>query len=87
MYVLGFVIVFCIIIGYWYFLQENYRSCRDCNNILGKSTPVLNPFVWPYSATNCVDDIYIRASDNGTDYSIGAPLTHLNTPDHVVLTN
>jgi hypothetical protein len=70
--------------------QEKYRSCRDCDgySMSPTGTPVLNPFIWPYSGTRCVDDIYILGKDAGIDIgtTVG-PLTHLNSPDHVILTN
>jgi hypothetical protein len=81
----------------WYYadiyaatMGESYRSCRDCDgySMAANGTPVLNPFIWPYSGTRCVDDIYILGHDAGIDIGTGTgPLTHLNSPDHVILTN
>jgi hypothetical protein len=69
---------------------ENYKSCRDCGNdsVAANGTIVVNPFVWPYSGSQCVDDLYILNKDTGVDIGTGkGPLTHLNTPDHVIMTN
>ena len=69
---------------------ENYRSCRDCDNLHmpPNGLSVLNPFIWPYSGTSCVDDMYILNKDTGVDIGTEVgPLTHLSAPDHVVLTN
>lgn len=70
--------------------MEKYRSCRDCDDYVmaPNGTPVLNPFIWPYSGTRCVDDVYILSKDAGVDIGTAiTPLTHLNSPDHVILTN
>lgn len=69
---------------------EGYRSCRDCDGYLmpANGITVINPFVWPYSGTQCIDDLYILNKDVGLDLGFrSGPVTHLNTPDHVVLTN
>lgn len=99
-YVLCIIIVFLLI---WYFRDfmlctfagwtggnmrtENYRSCGDCDNhnMPTNGISVLNPFIWPYSGTPCVGDLY--NSDKSTDAQSSGSLTHLNAPDHVVLTN
>lgn len=89
-YVLLLIIIFLVVL-YWKDLAgESYRSCRDCDGyqMSPKGTPVINPFIWPYSGTRCVDDVYILGKDTGIDIgtSVG-PLTHLSSPDHVILTN
>jgi hypothetical protein len=70
--------------------EEPYRSCRDCDGyaMAPNGTPVLNPFIWPYSGTGCVDDVYILGKDAGVDIGTAiTPLTHASAPDHVILTN
>ncbi len=69
--------------------EEAYRSCRHCDEYkMNKNgTPVLNSFIWPYSSTASVDDLYILNKDSGLQLNFStAPLTHLSTPDHVELT-
>ena len=94
--------VICIIclIAIWYVVSgrlEGFRSCRYCadQKLSKKGTLVLNPYVWPYSGTECIDSIYdaehLTSADNSADYTPkdfgNGPLVHLNTPDHVELTN
>jgi hypothetical protein len=69
--------------------SEGYRSCRGCDGMMSRAgTLVINPYVWPYSGANCIDDLYISSKDSGIDFGFGrGPLTHLNTPDHVELIN
>ncbi len=69
--------------------SEGYRSCRGCDGHMSiGGTLVINPYIWPYSGANCVDDMYVMNRDNGTDFGFGkGPLTHLSTPDHVELIN
>lgn len=51
-------------------------------------TVVLNPYVWPYSGTQCVDDLYIANEDKGLNVGIDSTsLYSLTTPDHAVVTN
>lgn len=94
-YILLVIVIFLLV---WYYkdiyLQridaENYRSCRDCDgySMSATGTNVLNPFIWPYSGTKCVDDVYILGKDAGVDIGTAvAPLTNPSSPDHVILTN
>jgi hypothetical protein len=71
------------------FSTEGYRSCRDCTGYsMSKSgTTVINPFVWPYSGTSCVDDLYIKNKDVGLDLGFTLAPISPNTPDHVPPTN
>jgi hypothetical protein len=89
------LLLIIIILLVWYLVSnkmipgtESYRSCRDCDgNVIAKNgTTVLNPFVWPYSGTQCVDDLYILNQDTGIDIGSDVPMSHRNTPDHVILT-
>ncbi len=89
------VLLLVILIFLWYFgyialgRGEAYRSCSDCINKMPRDgILVVNPFVWPYSGTANVDDLYILNKDIGTNLGFNtAPLTHLSTPDHVELIN
>jgi hypothetical protein len=84
-------ILLCLI----YFLvdkkkNECYTSCRDCtgNVITSGGTSVINPFIWPYSGTPCVDDLYIQNKDTGLDVGFNTSnLYSLTTPDNVIMTN
>lgn len=83
------VIIIALLI-IWFTRYEGYRSCRDCYGLYmpKNGMSVLNPFVWPYSGTQCIDDLYIINKDSGVDLGFKhPPLTHLNTPDHVELVN
>ncbi len=89
------ILLIVILIALWYFgyigtgHQEAYRSCHDCINKMPRDgILVVNPYVWPYSGTSNIDDLYILNKDIGTNLGFGtAPLTHLSTPDHVELVN
>jgi hypothetical protein len=85
-YILILIIILLLI---WWFQSEHYRSCRDCEGgVAANGTAVLNPFVWPYSGTGCVDDLYMLGKDSGVEIGTGkGPLVSPNAPDHVVLTN
>jgi hypothetical protein len=69
--------------------REGYRSCNDCDGRMPRlGMVVLNPFMWPYSGTSCVDDLYILNKDSGLDLGFETtPITHLTTPDHAELLN
>lgn len=66
---------------------EGFRDCDDCDKKMPSTgVSVINPFVWPYSGTSHVDDLYILNHDNGVDLGFKTgPLYSLNTPDHVEL--
>lgn len=72
---------------------ENYGPCRYCDSdsnyrVPRNGTLVLNPYVWPYSGTQNVNDLYILNKDVGTDFNFECgPLTQLSAPDHVILSN
>lgn len=67
--------------------RENFGYCvpdDKCSRALSKEgTLVINPYMWPYSGTTCIDDLYAvnKMQDDMP------PLTSLSAPDHVVLTN
>lgn len=81
MIVLGIVILILVILIYtnWISTCETYKPCNgSCSNTPPKGGILLiNPFVLPYSGTQCVDSLYSPSS--------AAPLTHQNIPDHVEL--
>lgn len=66
--------------------KENFGVCQDCDTTIpdreipsgGFST--INPFIYPYSGAECLDEIQSIVSTH-------VPLTHATAPDHVVLTN
>ena len=87
MWILAFVIVsVLVLLAYTNKLSEHYSPCSDCdrNVLAGGGTSVLNPFIYPYSATSCVDDIY-KLKNKEFNFGAGA-MYHQNTPDHVILT-
>lgn len=83
------ILVLIIILVALIYSTERFRSCRDCEGgVAANGTIVVNPFIWPYSGTQCVDELYALNKDSGVDIGTKrGPLTHLNTPDHVILTN
>lgn len=66
--------------------KENFGVCKDCDvTIPDREIPrggfsSVNPFIYPYSGSECLDEIQSISSTH-------VPLTHATTPDHVVLTN
>jgi len=66
--------------------QEGYRSCRGCDgNVMPWNSPLaLNPFVYPYSGTSCLDDVYKLGADGSVDVGFNdKTLTHLSEPNHI----
>jgi len=88
MYLVVILVVIVIILVWYLYSKENYGVCNDCDN---KVMPqdglvVLNPFIWPYSGTPCINDLYLLNKDNGVDLGFEAgPMYHLTTPDHVAM--
>lgn len=86
------VIIICLsVLLFNMYTYEGFRSC-PCDGDVGvlprNGLTVINPFIAPYSSTMCTDDLYILAQDAGKkNMYIDGPLQHLNSPDHVVLTN
>lgn len=79
-FVLGAVILILVLwlSGMIQLPYEEYRSCRDCTSVR-VSTSVINPFIWPYSGTGCVDSLYV----NGNFDPVGKSPS---TPDHSLKT-
>ena len=70
------LIVIVLIIIYFYYPSEAFETCSSCVKSI-EATRFYNPFIQPYSAAPCVDDI---------EYEVDAP-TMPNEPDHVPETN
>ena len=84
------MIVIAVLVIYYYNHIENYGPCRSCDGykMPRNGISVLNPYVWPYSGTQCVDDLYILNKTTGADFNFASgPLTHASDPDHSVQTN
>lgn len=92
------ILLIVVILILWYFgyltrdtpaaAAEFFRSCRDCDTRLPPNMPAeLNPFVWPYSGTQCLDSLYSFEKQSVNAKPMTVPMTHLNTPDHVEMTN
>lgn len=82
------LLIVLIILLVWYAnAGEGFFACTYCDTY--SPTPatsvVLNPFVWPYSGTGSIDDVYVveKDSENG-----GGTATMYNqfTPDHALKT-
>lgn len=73
----------------WLNRTESFRSCAGtpCDGHMPRNgIAVVNPFVWPYSGTPYLDDLYILNKDTGLNLGFDSPpITHLSTPDHVEL--
>jgi hypothetical protein len=64
---------------------EQFRSCRGCDYHTNESGEVaINPYIWPYSATECVGNVTAKGKMVGL---IVDPLQAANAPDHVIQTN
>lgn len=80
------IIIALLLVIYLAVDWEEFAPCPCDNPATPKAVTVLNPFIWPYSGTPCVDDLYQLAQDRKDDTILNTPrgpLTHLNTPDHV----
>lgn len=68
--------------------NETFIPCNDCDQRMPRNgISVLNPFVWPYSGAQSIDNLYSLGRSSGVDFGFNAPApTHLSTPDHALLT-
>ncbi len=70
--------------------SEHYLPCSDCTTQLAHTNQyALNPFVYPYSGTEAINDMY-RQNKAGTltmDFAVNKSVQNRFTPDHVLLTN
>lgn len=67
---------------------EHWKPCSDCSyvGIPRNGMVQINPMAWPYSAFANPDSIYLPPGTKSAPKRT-VPLTHLETPDHLVLTN
>jgi hypothetical protein len=66
---------------------EDYRACFGCNDdyrMIDGGMSVINPVIWPYSATTNIDPLY--SSKKQLFGFTNQPLINQFTPDHVVMT-
>ena len=77
------VLLILVLVLVWHFAaREGFQSCR-CEKpawISPEGNIIINPYLYPSSGVDCVDKLY-------PSKDVIAPLTHLNTPDHEILTN
>jgi len=77
------VLIICIL--YCWYNKESFYAC-PCEPgenggapIQARDMTVVNPYIYPYSAYPCIENIY----ENGLKMELEfAPLTHLSVPDH-----
>ena len=84
--VVGVIIIAWLILAGGIQFSEGYAPCKgQCDQppLPPAGLVRLNPFQWPYSAYADPDAPY----ESPSAAMRVAPLTHLTTPDHVVLTN
>jgi hypothetical protein len=80
------LIVVIILLTYLCVRKEPYRVCRDCDSTMPDRTipsggfSAVNPFIYPYSGAECLEEVQGMVSKH-------VPLMHAFAPDHVVLTN
>lgn len=70
-----------------YPLSEGYKSCMSCNDdyrMLDGGMVVVNPYVWPFSGTECISGLYKPAMAAKFDFK-DRPMIHHTQPDHVIL--
>lgn len=75
------LVIILVIILLWYFVvrSESFKSC-PCEKpawVSPAGSIIVNPYLYPGDGCSQV----------GKDMPGPGPLTHLNTPDHAVLTN
>jgi hypothetical protein len=81
------LIILFLIYRYWVSTSEGFDCGCPQKPLTSEQTVILNPYSWPYSATECVDGFYMDAIKNSTMYpSSSCPLDNRNVPDHVVKT-
>ncbi len=68
--------------------KESFGPCVYCDDKRPLTTPtvILNPYVWPYSGTGAVEDIYIEDIDNAKGLKYGYNMTNRFVPDHALKT-
>jgi hypothetical protein len=90
------VIIALIVIVIWFLynsngntkpVAEDYRACFGCDDdyrMIDGGMSVINPVIWPYSATNDINNLY--GPKRHLFGFTSQPLIHQFTPDHVVMT-
>jgi hypothetical protein len=66
------LIIIVLLLIYFYYPIENFGSCDSCVKSI-EATRFYNPFILPYSAAPCIEDV---------EYKVDAPTTP-NETDHV----
>lgn len=67
--------------------RESYMTCGECTQPLRSDRQLLlNPFVYPYSGTKCVGDVYSANAATVSPDAAG-PMYNATTPDHQPMTN
>lgn len=66
------LIAVVLILIYFYYRHESFEPCDSCTKSVA-ATRFYNPFIQPYSAAPCPDDV---------EYEVDAPTTP-SEPDHV----
>jgi len=71
------IVIVILVVIYYYWRQESFGPCPGCKDyqLPRNGYTVINPYFLPYSATQCIGEIYQTA------------FTPTNTSDHVLLTN
>ncbi len=83
-YLTAVLIVIVVVLVWMCYTQEGFWPCNYCDTYSPLKSPpvVLNPYVWPYSGTGAVEDIYIHELDNPGVKS----MYNQFTPDHSLKT-
>lgn len=69
-------------------MKDTFVGCTYCDSYqIGNNFVTLNPFVWPYSGTQCPDDIRILEKDRAVNANAHIPLVSQFVPDHAGPTN
>jgi hypothetical protein len=82
-YMWQYLVIILIIVLLWHFVvrNESFKSC-PCDKpawVSPAGSIIINPYLYPGGEAAC--------TQVGKDMPGPGPLTHLNTPDHAVLTN
>lgn len=76
------IVVFLLIVVFFMRARESYRSCRDCEST-PRNSIILNPFIYPYSGSTCLDVTQREAHARFGTYAG----EHHATPDHAPVTS
>ncbi|SIP86072.1 Hypothetical protein PACV_359 [Pacmanvirus A23] len=84
MCILLIIVIIVLLIILYNHQSEGYLPCSSCDIKKSAHTVQINPFVWPYSATQCEKDIYLNSNVFPDQPGVG---TNPSTPDHALQTN